>query len=325
MLSIKGGTQTWSKAEQSNALRSDGTQSMSATEQAEVLNGKDLGEHLNKIADPNWIDPSKTRKVGGDELDRDAFLKLFLAQLKNQDPTNPMESHELAAQLAQFTSLEKLNNIDEGINKMAKAQNPKQSFEALNMIGKVVASDSSRILRDDEKESHDIEFKMMKPAEKATISIRDAIGQEVRKLEAMKLPEGENKISWDGRLENGTLAQPGEYKVIIEATDGGGQKVGALTSFEGKVTGVNYTAQGPVLLIGNQQLRLSEVKKIVDPSVQAREKAVNELQNVKPAQQSEEEAAMTKAPVAGMGGSLESVGMSQGLINKIQQQQKGGS
>lgn len=322
MLSVKGGTQTWSNAEQVSGLKSDNSQTLSAAEQKKVLGDQDLGTHLNKIADPNWIDPTKTRKVGNDQLDRDAFLKLFLAQLKNQDPMNPMESHELAAQLAQFTSLEKLNNIDEGINKLGKSQNPKQSFEALNMIGKVVGSDSSRILRNDENESHDIEFKLAQPAIKAQISIRDEIGQEVRKLEAMELAEGTNSLSWDGRLENGTQARPGEYKVIIEAQNNAGRKVAAQTSFEGKVTGVNYTAQGPVLLVGNQTIRLSEVKKIIDPSIQSSEKSVNEVKNVKSIQSADANGA---APVAGMGGNLESVGMSQGLINKIQDTTKGGS
>src|SRR5690606_22005598 len=109
MISIKGGTQTWSNAEQQSSLRGDGTQNMSAADREKILGDKDLGEYLNKIADPNWIDPKKARQVGGTELDKDAFLKLFLAQLKNQDPMNTMDSHELAAQLAQFTSLEKLN------------------------------------------------------------------------------------------------------------------------------------------------------------------------------------------------------------------------
>lgn len=321
MLSVKGGTQTWSKAEQASTLDSDKSKSMSAADEQRLLGDQSLGDYLNKVADPNWIDPAKTRKVGNSELDKDAFLKLFLAQLKNQDPMNPLQSHELAAQLAQFTSLEKLNNIDEGINKLAKVQNPKHSFEALNLIGKVVASDSSRILRSDENEQHQIEFKLVQDATEAVITIKDALGQDVRKLQANSLKQGDNRVSWDGRLENGTDARPGEYKVVIEAKNGG-QKIHAQTGFEGKVTGVNYTADGPVLMIGNQSLKLSEVKKIVDTTQQAHQRPVHEVKDVKSLETGN---AGEPAPVAGMGGNLESVGMSQDLINKIQQATEGGS
>lgn len=321
MLSVKGGTQTWSKAEQASSFKADNTKSMSALDEQKVLGDQDLGEYLNKVADPNWIDPAKTRKVGNSQLDKDAFLKLFLAQLKNQDPMNPLQSHELAAQLAQFTSLEKLNNIDEGIAKLGKAKDPKQSFEALNLIGKVVESDSSRILRNDENEQHQIEFKLVQDATEAVITIKDALGQDVRKLQANSLKQGDNRVSWDGRLENGTEAAPGEYKVVIEAKNAG-QKIHAQTGFEGKVTGVNYTAEGPVLLIGNQSLKLSEVKKIIDPSQLAHQRPVHEVKDVKAIDSGNGGA---EQPVAGMGGNLESVGMSQGLINKIQNTTEGGS
>src|SRR5688500_17684299 len=119
MMNVKTGTKTWSTAEQTSSMKGDGKNTLSAQDRQKILGEEDLGTHLNKIADPNWVDPAKMRKVGNSELDKDAFLKLFLAQLKNQDPTNPMESHELAAQLAQFSSLEKLNNIDTGIAGMA--------------------------------------------------------------------------------------------------------------------------------------------------------------------------------------------------------------
>ncbi len=321
MLSVKSGTQTWSKSEQVSSLKGDTSQHLSAQEREKVLGDQDLGTYLNKVADPNWVDPAKLRKVGNSELDKDAFLKLFLAQLKNQDPMNPLQNHELAAQLAQFSSLEKLNNIDTGIAELSKREDPRHSYEALNLIGRNVSGDSSKIIRTDEKDIHDVKFKLAADAEKITFSFRDANGQEVRKLEGHNLKKGENSFTWDGRLENGTMAQPGEYNVVIEARALGGSKVFAETAFSGKVTGVNYTAEGPVLMIGNQTVRMSEVKKILEaepPSKMLpiagkddpRHLSPSELKDVKVADGGGEQA-------AGMGGNLESVGMSQGLVNKI--------
>ncbi|MGE5087339.1 MAG: flagellar hook capping FlgD N-terminal domain-containing protein, partial [Bacillota bacterium] len=73
---------------------------LSAQDKAKV-GEEDLGAVANKLSDPNWTDPSKkVRTAGNPNLDKDAFFKLMLAQMKNQDPTNPMKSHEMAAQLA---------------------------------------------------------------------------------------------------------------------------------------------------------------------------------------------------------------------------------
>lgn len=325
MLSIKGGTQTWSTAEQTSSLRGDGASTMSAQDKDRVLGDQDLGEYLNKIADPNWVDPAKNRKVGSDTLDKDSFMKLFLAQLKNQDPTNPLQSHEMAAQLAQFTSLEKLNNINEGIAGLAKSNNPKHSYEALSLIGKSVAGDSSNIIRADENEQHDIEFKLGGDVQEATLSIRDALGNEIKKLKAGGLKQGKNSVPWNGRLDNGTVAQPGEYKVVIEARNAGGQKIAAETAFEGKVTGVNFTAQGPVIMLGKQSIRMSEVSKIYDSGITAAAPKVNQAASVTDVATDQTASGVPGgAATAGMGGSLESVGMSQGLINKISEQEQKG-
>lgn len=317
MISIKGGTQTWSAAEQVSSLKGDSTNTMSAQDREKVLGDQDIGEYLNKIADPNWVDPAKMRKVGSDTLDKDAFMKLFLAQLKNQDPMNPLQSHEMAAQLAQFTSLEKLSDIDAGIAGLNKANAPKKDMEALNLIGKTVAGDSAQLIRTDEKEIHDIEFNLMGDASEAILSIRDINGDEVKKLKVAGLKKGKNTVPWNGRLENGTLAQPSEYKVVIEAKNGN-QKIFAETAFEGKVTGVNFTAQGAVLMLGKKSVRLNEVSRISDGSVSETMSKANQITRVEDLkiENSDQKA------VAGMGSDLQSVGMSQGLINKVENSQE---
>lgn len=321
MIGVKTGTQTWSRAEQVSSLRGDGTKTMSAVDEQKVLGGKeDLGEVLNKIADPNWVDPKKARRVGNDELDKDAFLKLFLAQLKNQDPTNTMDSHELAAQLAQFTSLEKLNSIDEGISALGEKNKAPQNFEVLSMVGRTVSGDSSKIIRTDSKQQHEIAFNLAANADVAEVSIRNATGQEVRKIELRGLKQGPNKYDWDGRLENGTPAKEGDYNVVITAKNGA-QKIHAETKFQGRVTGVNFTGQGPVLMLGNQSVRLSEVKGIVDPEIEASESSLSNAHKVTKAK--DLKARDGNAPdmtVVGMAGNMENVGMQQGLVNKIEKQ-----
>ena len=69
---------------------------------------------------------------------KDEFLKLFVTQLKNQDPLNPMDSTGFTTQLAQFSSLEQLTNINDGITSLLAYQNSQQNASAANLIGKQV-------------------------------------------------------------------------------------------------------------------------------------------------------------------------------------------
>lgn len=313
MISVKGGTQTWSKAEQTSSLTTSNVQNMAAGEMQKALgNNEDLGELLNKVADPNWVDPKKTRQVGNANLDKDAFLKLFLAQLKNQDPTKPMESHDMAAQLAQFTQLEKLNNIDSSLTTMAKAKNPSTQFDALNLIGKAVAGDSSKIFRTDKGDTHEIGFKLAAEATEATVQIKNKVGVVVKELALTDLKQGKNVVNWDGTDINGRPSNEGEYYVSIEAKASNGKKVFAETKFEGKISGVNYTAAGPVLLMGRQTVKLSDVKKIFNANEIGNAKVNKAVATEKKTQESEAGAAQSSD------GNLSSVGMSRGMINKLE-------
>ncbi|MGE0761660.1 MAG: flagellar hook assembly protein FlgD [Bdellovibrionales bacterium] len=311
MISVKGGTQTWSKAEQQVDLGRDNTKTISALQQDEYFGDQALGDIANKASDPNWIDPSKkVRQVGNAQMDKDAFMKLLLTQMKYQDPTNPMQSHEMAAQLAQFTSLEKLTNISEAIEGLTKAQSPKQNFDALSMIGKAVSGDSSKIDRADDKETHAISFKIQQDAPKAKLVIKNIEGAVVRELEVANLKAGKNEVTWNGQTEEGLDAPKGNYTVSIEAKGSNGAKLFADTKFSGVISGVNFTPQGPIMMVGKQAISLKDIKEIVDPKM-VREPEVQQLQVKQPAAKSE-------ASNGQVAGNLENVGLSRGMINQLQ-------
>jgi flagellar basal-body rod modification protein FlgD len=267
MFGVKAGTQNWSTAKPdagmgSNGFKTDSVQTNSALDKDKALGGEAVGDVLNKVADPNWVDPTKARKVGNNALDKDAFLKLMLTQMKNQDPTTPMQSHEMAAQLAQFTSLEQLNNIHTTLEGMSKAQSPSTNYQALNFIGKKVSGDSSKLTRVTGDTEHEFNFILGSDATAVKVQIKDSDGNTVKTLELKNLKAGQNSIKWNGINEDATAARPGEYKFVAEGTSSNGAKVIAKTEFEGRITGLNYTPQGPVLLVGQQSIRMQDVKRI---------------------------------------------------------------
>ena len=266
-MDIKRGTQTWTKASQEPMINRDNTQMISATDKQKFLEDKNVGDVLNQVTDPNWIETSKAqRKVGSSELGKDAFMSLLLTQMKNQDPTTPLKSHEMAAQLAQFTSLEKLTNIDKGIEGLTKSQAPSHNFEALSLIGKVIKTDSSKVNHMTKDQSHEIKFQLMADASEVQLTVKDPQDNVVRTLKAANLKAGKNEIAWNGLMEDGTPATAGNYTIGFQAKSSNGNKIAVQPKIEGKITGINFTPQGPQLLVGKQTVEMSDIQTISDPA-----------------------------------------------------------
>ncbi|WP_374034080.1 flagellar hook assembly protein FlgD [Bdellovibrio bacteriovorus] len=305
-----------------------GPSNMSVTDK-EKLGGENVGEVLNKIVDANWTDPSKkVRTVGNPSLDKDAFFKLMLTQMKNQDPTNPLKSHEMAAQLASFSSLEQMQNMNKSLEEMKNGQKPSENFQALNLIGKAVAGDSSKVVRGTNDREHDFKFTLPMAASEVSVKVRDAEGNIVRTYNLKSLKAGENKLTWNGEDEKAMKALPGEYQFIAEAKTADGKKMGIKTDFDGMITGVSYSNEGPVLHVGNQAIRFSDVKKITDPRLMTTDQKVNDVTNLdlkkddakgqtmKEGNAELQNSSMNPAPVA-KSNIMNNVGLSRDMMEKI--------
>jgi flagellar basal-body rod modification protein FlgD len=278
------------------------------------------------------------RSVGNDKLDKDAFFKLMLAQLKNQDPTSPLKSHEMAAQLANFSSLEQMNNMNQTLTEMKNGQKPMEQFQALNFIGKAVAGDSSKITRAKGDKDHDFRFTLKDAASKVEIRIRNNdTGETIRTISLQKLKEGENKYVWNGQNDKGQPAPVGNYQMFAEAYNSAGGKQVIKTDFEGVITGVNYTGEGPVLMVGNQSVKLKDIKKIQDPSLMKNDQKVNSvvesnLKTTAPTKETGNKQSATQTPDATEGAPeaplklqqnlMETVGMSSGMKDRLAKETK---
>lgn len=80
-----------------------------------------------------------------------------------------------------------------------------------------------------------------------------------------ELKKGENKITWNGQDERGQALPAGDYQLFLEAVNSSGTKMNVKTEFEGTITGVNYTPEGPVLLVGNQTVKIKDVEENCRP------------------------------------------------------------
>jgi flagellar basal-body rod modification protein FlgD len=329
VMGVKLNTKTWGENNQPKPVSENSIASNVSANDKDKINGENVGDALNKIADANWVDPKKkVRTVGNDKLDKDAFFKLMLAQLKNQDPTNPLKSHEMAAQLANFSSLEQMQNMNTTLNEIKGGQKPMEQFQSLNLIGKAVAGDSSKLVRSKGDTDHDFQFNLPADATDVKIEVKNSAGELVKKYDLKSLKKGENKITWNGKDSRDLEAPIGEYYYQIEAKASNGGKLAVKTDFAGTITGVNYTPEGPVLLVGNQTIRLRDVKKITDPNMKNDQNAQSgtpqDLKNEGAVKENKNSAgAQEPGALAKVHGVMDSVGLSRDMMSKLQKETKG--
>ena len=198
-------------------------------------------------------------------LGQEDFLNLLVAQLKNQDPLSPMESQQFAAELAQFSSLERLVSIDGRLEEsigtdLIVAQSINNTLAATLLGREVVALGDSLALEGD----GDIEvaFRLGDFAENTTVTISDAAGNTVRTLEVSSLSSGQQRINWDGKDNNGNRLPEGTYSFQVDAQDKSGDKIAATPLVVGTISSVRYENGGAILMINGREVAFSSVLEI---------------------------------------------------------------
>lgn len=207
------------------------------------------------LKEASLADSLKKKSMGKDD-----FLKLFLVQLKNQDPMQPRDSHELASQLAQFTSLEKLENIESGLRFLGEDKKGQDDYRVLNLIGKKVMGDFSQF--EYSGQAQDLRYELKEKAQLVEIELLNAKEEVVRKWTLPDQKEGLKTLEWDGLKQDGSPLPQGTYHLKVKAKSKEENEVPVNMGFEGRVSGVNFTKEGPLILLGDKSVKLSEVKKI---------------------------------------------------------------
>lgn len=160
----------------------------------------------------------------------DRFLKLLVTQLKNQDPMNPMENAELTMQLAQISTVEGVNRLNAGLEALMGSYRASQTLQAAGLIGHQVFVAGDRLGLSAEGMAIG-GMDLAQAADKVRVSILDAGGTVVRRLDLGPLPAGLSRFVWDGRDDSGAALPPeGRYRFALEAEfDGRQVKPTALT------------------------------------------------------------------------------------------------
>lgn len=194
------------------------------------------------------------------DLGTDDFLNLLVTQLKYQDPMNPMESQEFSVQLAQFSSLEQLFGMNETLLAIQKSLAENQNENILDCIGKVVKTSGNGVSITGGIVDSSV-YSLNSFAD-VNISVYDAMGSEIRSINAGLKAPGEYSTGWDGLNNEGNMVGDGVYSIEINATDQTGASVSANVYHIGEVTGVTNQDGISYLMVGKKRVLPDEVIEI---------------------------------------------------------------
>ena len=159
----------------------------------------------------------------GQNLGQDEFFELMLTQLKNQDPFKPLESGEFLSQIAQFSSVKSLGDLNTSFATLSASMISNQALQGAALIGHTVRAQTyAGVLPAGGQLTGGIELDVASSA--LRIQVHDAAGQLVREFDLGAQPSGIAEFRWGGETDFGTAAAPGTYTVTAQYFDGVGMQ-----------------------------------------------------------------------------------------------------
>ncbi|MHB8907984.1 MAG: flagellar hook assembly protein FlgD [Syntrophales bacterium] len=203
---------------------------------------------------------SATTIKNKDVVNKDDFFKLLVAQLKNQDPTKPMDSTAFTAQLAQFSSLEKLDNVNASLTSLVGQQDLFNRVQSAQLAGKyVVAGGDQANSFTAAGKPVELGYDLPEDASQVLITIYDQNGRAVDMIEKIDQSKGMNKATWN----NGS-ARTGNFIFSIAAFDAQGRNLGAKTLTEGTVSKVNFHDGRVYVTVNGKEIGFDEILSVTD-------------------------------------------------------------
>jgi flagellar basal-body rod modification protein FlgD len=199
--------------------------------------------------------------TGDSSLGKDDFLKILVAQLQAQDPLAPMEGQEFASQLAQFSSLEQLTNVNDNLETNHAFDLALSNNSTIALIGKTVDAPGNTI---DLKagEVKNLSFSVNGDAADVSIDIFDSTGVKVSTVSLGATSQGLHEFVWNGTNASGALLPAGNYSFTVTAKDPAGNFVPAETFAAGLVTDIIFEEGQAFAIVNGQKLAVSEISKV---------------------------------------------------------------
>jgi flagellar basal-body rod modification protein FlgD len=189
------------------------------------------------------------------------FLTLLTTQLKNQDPTSPMDSNQFTQQLVMYSQVEQQLSTNDKLDSLISLSTNQSSNLAMSYLGKsVTLTDGTGQLANG---SAVWTYGLDGDAASTTLTIKDANGTVVYSKSG-ETGTGVHSLTWDGKAMSGDLQSNGLYTLTVSAAAKDGTAVKTSVASSAKVTGVDLSASSPQLVIGSFEVPLSSASLVTN-------------------------------------------------------------
>ncbi|MCO5121474.1 MAG: flagellar hook assembly protein FlgD [Burkholderiaceae bacterium] len=169
----------------------------------------------------------------------DKFLTLLVAQMRNQDPLNPLDNAQVTSQLAQINTVRGIEKLNTSMHTLVDRIGAQGALDAAGLIDREVLAegDAMRIGEEDQDSVLAAAFQLPAAAERVSLQVFDEAGLPVADMPLGALDAGVHPFEWDGRDADGNALDPGTYYFQVSAMNDDGQ-VNAVTLVPSRVVGV---------------------------------------------------------------------------------------
>ncbi len=201
------------------------------------------------------VEAETLKTVGKQELDSSDFMTLFITQLQHQDPMEPMDSSDMATQLADFSNMEATMRMADSMDQLLEYQTSQNNLQLLTLLDQEVRVYGNSVGVNGDEIGQG-EFSLDQDADMAVLEVRDAANRLVKLVDLGALSMGIHNVEWDGTDMVGTKVDDGAYSFNVKAYDQVGQQLAVDYKTTGKVTGIDYET-GTALLVLDHHVPIS--------------------------------------------------------------------
>ncbi|MBK9303277.1 MAG: hypothetical protein IPM94_05145 [bacterium] len=202
---------------------------------------------------------TSTAGTGSAEELKNEFLQLLITQIKNQDPLKPLDNAEFTSQLAQLSTLEQLQAMNDSMTQDLVYTQSLNNTMMLGLVGRTAVVEGDQVAVEDGETA--ASHLQSEAAGVATVTVRDESGDVVRTF-TQTVDAGWSELTWDGLDADGQPAADGDYTLSVEVADGEGADVESVVYMSGLVESIRFENNLALLHIAGRDYYASEIARV---------------------------------------------------------------